>query len=72
MVVDRAIRASSPVLRIPAWVLAARVDAIVSQVRDGLLDGCLAQLRTVEMRGQHRPSVIRAIDQRSRVVVGGE
>lgn len=71
MVIDRAIRRSTPVLRVPAWVLATHAKVVVEQILSGQLDECLAQLRTVEMRGQHRPTVVQAIDARSKQIIGG-
>ena len=72
MVIDRAIRGSTSVLRVPAWVLATHAKVVIEQIVAGQLDSCLAQLRAVEMRGQHRPSIIQAIDARSKRVMGGE
>ena len=72
MVVDRAIRTSSPALSIPPWILAAQARAVVEQIDSGLLDCCLSQLRSIEMRGLHRPSVIQAIDARSKRLIGDD
>jgi len=67
-VVDRVIRGSASVPRVPAQALALPADALVASVGRGALDHCLAPLRTAETAGAARSTVLDAIDSRARVL----
>ena len=71
-VVDRIIRESSLVPMVPAGALRGRESAtIVAAVQKGSHDTHLGPMRAQEAAGAARPSVLEAIDARSREVVHG-
>lgn len=71
-VVDRVIRGSSPAPTLPAGVLDTHHRALVASIKRGDHDGYLAPMRASESSGSARPSILEAIDARSReVAVGG-
>jgi hypothetical protein len=70
MVIDRAIRGTSPAPSVPVSALWGEARSVVQRVASGSLDRHLSPLRRAEMRGQRRPSVVQAIDHRTRLILG--
>ena len=71
MILDRAIRSTSSAPPVPLAELWGESRSIVQRVASGALDQHLEALRRVEMRGQRRMSIVRAIDNRARVILRG-
>ena len=71
MVIDRAIRGTLPAPPVPASALWGEVRSVVDRIASGAVDQHLGPLRRAEMRGQRRPSVVQAIDTRTRAIIGG-
>jgi len=71
MLLDRAIRGTLPAPPVPIRELGASARSVVQRIASGALDDSLAGLRWAEIRGQHRPSVVEAIDARARQIAEG-
>lgn len=72
-VVDRVIRGTETSPTVPEGVLDGHHRALVASIKRGDHDGYLAPLRAAERTGGNRPSILDAIDARSREVgAGGE
>ena len=69
--VDRVIRESVPVPVVPSGSLGGHHRSIVATVKSGGHDTYLGPMRAQEAAGAARPSVIEAIDARSRKVASG-
>lgn len=71
MVIDRAIRHTTPAPAVPSGALAGEARPIIARVRSGACDAYLAPLRAIEIDGSGRRAVLSAIDARSRLLIRG-
>jgi len=69
MVIDRAIRGTYPAPVAPLGVLSGEARSVVERVASGSLDDVLGPLRDREVIGAARPSVVQAIDDRTRTLL---